>query len=54
MTRRADARFCTGWERVGALPGVRSAAVAESLVLADQALRRTISVAGQEPDRSAR
>ncbi len=37
-------------ERVAALPGVRSTAVAESLVLADQALRRTISLEGQEPD----
>ena len=37
-------------ERVAALPGVRSAGVAESLVLADQALRRTISPEGQEPD----
>ncbi len=37
-------------ESVATLPGVRSAAVAESLVLADQGLRRTISVEGQEPD----
>lgn len=36
-------------ERVRALPGVRSAAVAESLVLAGQTLRRTILVEGREP-----
>ncbi len=37
-------------ERVAALPGVRSAAVAANLVLADQGLRRTIWAEGQEPD----
>jgi putative ABC transport system permease protein len=37
-------------ERVRALPGVRSAAVAENLVLAGQTtLRRTIAVEGREP-----
>lgn len=36
-------------ERARELPGVRSAAVAESLVLAGQTLRRTITVEGREP-----
>jgi putative ABC transport system permease protein len=36
-------------ERVRSLPGVRGAAVAESLVLAGQTLRRTINVEGREP-----
>ncbi|MES1240001.1 MAG: ABC transporter permease, partial [Acidobacteriota bacterium] len=37
-------------ERVSALPGVRSAAVAESLVLAGTSLRRIIAPEGEEPD----
>jgi putative ABC transport system permease protein len=36
-------------ERARTLPGVRNAAVAESLVLAGQTLRRTIAVEGREP-----
>ncbi len=36
-------------ERARELPGVRSAAVAESLVLAGSTLRRTITVEGREP-----
>ena len=37
-------------ERIGALPGVRSAALAESLVLAGQPVRRTVYREGEEPD----
>ncbi len=37
-------------DQARALPGVRSAAVSESLVLAGQSLRRTIAPEGEEPD----